>query len=220
MSAMSVMSVMSVRLILVRHGEAGGNRELRYLGSSDVPLTTLGEEQVKLLAEAVRVLDPMAIYASPLGRARQTAEGIAAATGLTTDLLDGLREMDFGAWEMLTHAEAMRRTPDLASIWAAGGTTSPPGGESLADVTKRIVSCANLLAARHDGQTVALVSHVGPIKALVCAALGLPPEGARRMWLDTASISLVEWGIDEAGHTTGTLRLFNATAHLHALPRR
>ncbi|HEX6123204.1 MAG TPA: histidine phosphatase family protein [Ktedonobacterales bacterium] len=211
------MASSATRLILVRHGEAEGNRELRYLGASDVPLTARGQAQAGLLAEAVRALGPAALYTSPLQRARQTASAIAAATHLEPQPLDALREMDFGAWERLSRAEVVARDPAVLAAWERGADWTPPDGESLTQVGARITACAELLAARHPSQTIALVSHVGPIKALVCAALDLPPTGARRMWLDTASVSLVEWRTDSP--SSGVLRLFNATSHLDALPR-
>lgn len=210
---------MSVRLVLVRHGEAGGNRELRYVGSSDVALTPRGEAQARLAAQAVRAFTPVALYTSPLSRARATAAVIGAETGLVPEPLDALREADFGAWELLTAAEARARDPASVAAWVADASVAPPGGESLDAVMLRVVACATALAARHHGETVALVSHVGPIKALVCAALELPAAGARRMWLDTASISLVEWRIGADGQGTGILRLYNATAHFAALRR-
>jgi ribonuclease H / adenosylcobalamin/alpha-ribazole phosphatase len=210
---------MSVRLVLVRHGEAGGNRELRYIGSSDVPLTSRGEAQARMLGEAVHAFAPVALYTSPLRRARETAAAIANGGNLVPQPLEALREADFGTWELLTAAEVRTRDPAALAAWETDAGVAPPGGESLADVTTRVVACANALAAEHEGATVALVSHVGPIKALVCATLGLPPEGARRMWLDTASVSLVEWRMATDGPSTGFLRLFNATTHLHALPR-
>src|SRR5437870_4488369 len=92
----------ATRFVLVRHGEARGNRELRYLGSSDVALTALGQEQARRLARALCGFPLTAIYTSPLTRARETAQAIAAATGLDVDVRSDLREGDFGAWERLT----------------------------------------------------------------------------------------------------------------------
>src|SRR5947208_2299650 len=202
------------RLVLVRHGEASGNRELRYLGSSDVALTALGREQARRLARALRRFPLVAIYTSPLVRARETAQAIAAETGLDVDVSADVREGDFGAWEQLTRAEVRARDAQHLAAWEAGADIAPPAGESLADIRLRVVACTEALAVRHAGETIALVSHVGPIKALVCAALELPPAGAMRMWLDPASISIVDWQRDEAGRAAGILRAFNAVAHL------
>lgn len=205
---------LSTRFILLRHGEAEGNRELRYLGVTDAPLTKLGHEQARKLAIAIRPFGVSAIYSSPLARARDTAQALADDCHLPVTPRDDLREMSFGAWEGRTRADVLADDPDLLAAWEASAEVAPPGGESLADVRARMVACANALADAHTGQTVALVSHVGPIKCLVCAALGIAPAGAQRMWLDPASICVVEWRRTGESGASGVLRVFNALGHL------
>lgn len=204
----------SSRFILVRHGEAQGNRELRYLGTTDAPLTPRGEDQARQLAQAVQPFRPVAIYSSPLRRARATAAEVSTLLNLEVVVSDDLREQDFGAWENLSHAEVQARDPERLAAWDASADVAPPDGESLADLRERIVACADRLAARHPHHTIVLTSHVGPIKALVCAALALPADGMRRMWLDPASICVVDWRLVPGAASIGTLRVFNAIAHL------
>ena len=206
------------RFVLVRHGEATGNRELRYLGATDAPLTERGHAQARQLADALRAYPLAAIYSSPLTRARETANVIAAPHGLAAHVEDDLREGHFGAWENLTRTEAREAYGAALAVWEAGTDVAPPGGESLEAVRTRAIACATRLAARHAGEMVALVSHVGPIKALVCAALGLPAAGALRMWLDPASVCVVDWRTGADGTAAGLLRVFNATAHLDPPP--
>ncbi|HKV85068.1 MAG TPA: histidine phosphatase family protein [Ktedonobacterales bacterium] len=203
----------ATRFVLLRHGEAEGNRELRYLGSTDAPLTPEGERQAEQLARGLAGYPLAALYTSPLLRARRTAAIIGAALALPPVIEPALREQDFGAWENRTRAEVHAEAADRLAAWERG-EAPPPDGESLAAVSERIVALANRLAALHAGEMVALASHVGPIKALVAAALGLAPGGAHRMWLDTASICVVEWRRDDDGRSSGMLRVFNATAHL------
>jgi ribonuclease H / adenosylcobalamin/alpha-ribazole phosphatase len=207
------------RFVLVRHGEAAGNRELRYLGATDAPLTERGREQARQLADALRAYPLAAISSSPLTRARETANAIAAPHGLDVLAEEDLREGHFGAWENRTRAEVRETHGAALAAWEAGTDVAPPGGESLEAVRARTLTSATRLAARHAGEMVALVSHVGPIKALVCAALGLPAAGALRMWLDPASICVVDWRAEVDGTATGLLRVFNATAHLDPPPR-
>lgn len=215
-----VRHVPAVRLVLARHGEAMGNRELRYLGRTDAPLTPRGEAQARLLAAAIARLPTLAaIYSSPLGRAQATAEAIGGALGLPIAIEQALREQDFGAWENLTRAEVLARYPEALAAWEAGTETAPEGGETPQALRERVVACANVLAMRHPGATLVLASHVGPIKALICAVLGLPPSGAFRMWLDPASYSVVDWRAGGgSGSSGGILRAFNAVAHLSDLP--
>ena len=208
-----------VRFVLVRHGEAAGNRELRYLGATNAPLTERGHAQARQLADALRAYPLAALYSSPLTRARETANAIAAPHGLVAQVEDDLREGHFGAWENLTRAQVRETDGAALAAWEAGTDVAPPGGESLEAVRARAAACATRLAAPHAGEMVALVSHVGPIKALVCAALGLPAAGALRMWLDPASVCVVDWRIGADETATGLLRVFNATAHLDPAPR-
>lgn len=97
------------------------------------------------------------------------------------------------------------------AAWESGAEVAPPQGEAPLDLRVRVVACADELAARHPGQSVVLASHVGPIKALICAALGLPPNGAFRLWLDPASFSVLDW---RPNGGNGILRVFNSIAHL------
>lgn len=201
------------RLVLVRHGEAGGNREMRYLGSSDVPLTERGRSQADQLARALVAFRLDAVYTSPLLRAAETADAIGREAGSAPRVEPDLRESAYGAWEGLTRAEALAREPELLRRWETDPDVDPPGGgESLRATQRRVVACVEGLVARHPGATLALVSHVGPVKSLVCHVLGIGPEGARRMWLDPASITVLDWPVTPG--QPSALRLYNAIAHL------
>ena len=200
-------------LVLLRHGEAEGNRELRYLGSTDAPLTSVGEKQARQLAAALAGYPLAALYSSPLKRALGTAKRVAEITGLPVTIEPALREQDYGAWENRTRAEVKSATPAALAAWERGDAP-PPEGETLEAVRERVVALAERLATAHAGQMAALVSHVGPIKALVTAALGLPPAAVYRMWLDTASICVVDWQPGGAEPSRNMLRVFNGSAHL------
>lgn len=200
---------MPVRLFLARHGETLGNREMRYLGSSDQPLSPDGVEQADRLAAALGPLALDAVYASPLRRAADTGERIAAARGLDLRTEERLREQLFGAWEGLTRAEVLAgEHGDHLLRWEADLSLAPPGGESLATVQERMIDLVEDLRQRHSGAWIALVSHVGPIKALLCAALGAPLSTARHMFLDPGTLTVLDWGEHPV------VRLFNAHGHL------
>jgi ribonuclease H / adenosylcobalamin/alpha-ribazole phosphatase len=201
------------RLALVRHGETSGNREMRYLGSTDQPLTDRGRTQADEVAWALTAYPLQAVYTSPLARAAATAEAIARMAKLEVRIEPGLRETDYGDWEGLTRAEALARDGERLRQWEADPDVAPlGGGESLRQTQHRVAACVDQLALAHPGLTLALVTHVGPVKGLVCRALGLGPEGARRMWLDPASITIVDWPASRGGQAI--LRLYNVTSHL------
>lgn len=197
-----------MRLLLVRHGEVPSNREFRYVGSSDEPLAEAGVRQAESLAAALASLPVSTVYTSPLRRAEETARRIAVARNVPLRLEERLREQSFGSWEGLTRAETLERDRDLLLRWEADLGSAPPGGESLVSVRERVLALVNDLARDHPREWVVLVSHVGPIKALLCDALGAPLSTARRMFLDPGTLSVVDWG------ERPVVRLFNAHAHL------
>jgi len=202
------MSVPSLRLLLVRHGEVLSNREFRYVGSRDEPLADSGVEQAERIAAALAALPVRAVYSSPLSRARETGRRIAAARVVPLRLEERLREQSFGEWEGLTRAEVLRRDEERLLCWEADLGTAPPGGESLASVQARALDLVGDLAREHRGEWIVLVSHVGPVKALLCAALGAPLATACRMFLDPGTLSVVDWGENPV------VRLFNAHGNL------
>jgi broad specificity phosphatase PhoE len=202
------MNAPTLRLLLARHGEVPSNRELRYVGSLDEPLAPSGIEQAEGLAAAFATLPVRAVYASPLLRAAETGRRIAALRSLPLTPEPRLREQSFGEWEGLTRGEVLARDGERLRRWEADLAASPPGGESLELVQRRMLALVDDLAARHAGEWIALVTHVGPIKALLCAALGAPLSTARRMFLDPGTLSVVDWG------ERPVVRLFNAHGHL------
>ncbi len=197
------------KIYLIRHGEASGNQELRYLGITDAPLTAHGRAQAMELGASFADIPIVAVYSSPLQRAADTATAIAEPHGLTVNTIQNLREMDFGTWEDHTRSAVRAQDPTALAQWELGDPdATPPGGESAAAVMARVVPVLRDLAHTHRHQAIAVITHVTPIKLAICAALNLPPRSVRGMWLDTAAISLLEWEIMDQPLTPST-----ATAH-------
>ncbi len=200
------------RLLLVRHGQTELSIERRYSGRDDVPLTALGEQQAKAVAGRIAgLVEPgTAVVSSPLGRARQTADAIAEATGSTVEVADGLVETDFGSWERLTFAQASTRDPQLHGRWLADPSVPAPDGESFDAVHRRVRRVRDELVARVGAGTVVVVSHVTPIKSLLRMGLDAGPSLLYRLHLDLASLSVVEFYPDG----NASVRLVNDTSHL------
>ncbi|MEV6166095.1 bifunctional RNase H/acid phosphatase [Streptomyces sp. NPDC052052] len=200
--------------VLLRHGETALTPEKRFSGSggSDPALSATGRHQAERIAHALAARGTIEeIVSSPLRRCRETAAAVAARLGLDVRIEDGLRETDFGAWEGLTFAEVRERYgPDL-DTWLASAKAAPTGGgESFAEVARRVAATRDRLTSRYAGRTVLLVTHVTPIKTLVRLALGAPPEAMFRMELSAASVSAVAYYADG----NASLRLLNDTSHL------
>jgi broad specificity phosphatase PhoE len=201
----------ALRLFLVRHGETADNIEMRYLGRRDEPLTERGIHQAEKTGDALASFPIRTIYTSPLKRTTDTAarirEACRAALHADTRLIEG----SFGRWEGWSRDEVMRsggNDAELLARWERDASAAPPGGESLEAIQVRVMSLVGELLENEIQFPVVLVSHVGPIKALLASALDVPLEATRRLFLDPCSISVVDWG------ERPLLRLFNSHAHL------
>ena len=153
---------------------------------------------------------PAAVVSSPLQRAVDTAAIAAAELGLTAVIDDDLRETDFGDWDGFTLAEIQQRWPAAAAAWRRDPEQAPPGGESFADTAHRVNRACDRLLRDHGGQTVLVVSHVTPIKILLCRALGVPLGTLYRLYLGSACISEIQWH----GCGFAAVHRVNDTSHL------
>jgi broad specificity phosphatase PhoE len=166
-------------ILLARHGETDWNRESRFQGHADPPLNELGRKQASELAETLANQDLAAVYTSPLRRARETAEVIAAGHGLTAVPVEGLREVDVGSWQALTRDEVEQRFPEQFRRWLDYGQ-GWDDGETYDEMGKRAIAALVELGARHDGERIVAVTHGGPIRAALAKAAGISHEEARR----------------------------------------
>jgi len=196
----------------VRHGETEWVRERRFAGSRDIPLTETGRDQCAAVARALAGTAVAAVYASPLERARASAEVIAKPHGLAVRIVPAFSEMSFGSWEGLTRDEVLARYPEAWDRWrSAPHLLELAGGETVPAVAARVTAGIEALQAAHDSQTIVLVSHGVVARVIVLGALGL---GLDRLWtLDAAPA-----GITEIEYEPGwaTVHRMNTVAHLEA----
>ncbi len=165
------------RLFLARHGETSWNLERRWQGHTDIGLSDRGRAQAAELAARVRRLGVGHIRSSDLSRARETAEIVAAALGLSPVVIDPrLRERSFGVFEGLTAEECAHRYPEAWTRYQADRSHMPPGGEAQDAVVARLRLAVQeaLSAPLADGQAVLLVGHGGSTRALLSSAFGRP----------------------------------------------
>lgn len=203
--------------LLLRHGQTELSTERRFAGRADIPLTAEGLRQAGLVARRLADAGNVdVIVTSPLQRARRTAEAVAEVTGAPLVVDEDLAEADFGAWEGLTFAEAGRQWPDELAAWMGSPDAMPPDGESFAMVALRVLAGLDRILDNHRHKTAVVVSHVTPIKTLVCRALLAPPEAMFRMNLDVASLSRV----DCFDNGSAVVRSLNDTGHLRQQRRR
>ena len=153
-------------ILLARHGETTENRERRFQGQKDVPLNDHGREQARALADrAAREERPIvALYTSPLQRARETAEIVGERIGLAPHADDRLKEVDVGDWQDRLKPDVEREDPEgWAAFRAAGDDFRFPGGESFAEQQERVI--AALVDITQRGELPALVvCHRGVVR--------------------------------------------------------
>jgi alpha-ribazole phosphatase len=201
-----------MRLILVRHGATDWNATRRFQGQTDVSLNLIGRRQAAAVARALRRDAVQAIIASDLLRTQETARVIAASLQLTVCSDPRWREMAFGDWEGLTYDVLQHRHPKRLAAWHDDPLQiAPPNGETLTHVANRVRAAWHDLRATYADQTAVLVAHGGPLRILICLALGLPPEAYWQFAVDPASLS--ELSVYGRG---ATLMRLNDTAHIGA----
>ena len=213
---------MTTELLVVRHGQTEFNRRGLYQGHADSALTDAGSAQARLLAPRLRSLGcSPTIYCSDLGRARRTAE-LLAAPGSRIREDAGLRERCWGVFEGLSRAEITERYPDArTSSREANPDYTPPGGETLGELNERIVTALDRIASSHAGERVIVVTHGGVVTAFARYVLGVSQDAPRRFGIGNASLSLF-YRHDERGWMA---RFLGDVAHLenrrdHASGRR
>jgi len=197
--------------VLLRHGDTQLSPEHRFCGRFDLPLSANGARQAKAAAGRLASGAPIdAVVSSPLLRAVATAAIAAGELGLTAVIDDDLSETSFGDWEGFTLEEVQQRWPVAAAAWRRDPEQAPPGGESFADTSRRVDRACERLLRDYGGQTVLVVSHVTPIKIMLCRALGAPLSALYRLYLGSACISEIQWH----GPGFASVHRVNDTSHL------
>jgi broad specificity phosphatase PhoE len=197
-------------LLLVRHGRTAANASRQLLGRRDVPLDELGMRQAEALGQVPELRGAARVVTSPLARTRATAAGLGPP--VTVD--PRWTEVDYGMYDGM----GVEAVPELFGEWERDLEYVPEGGESLAQVGRRVRDACRDLWPEAAEQDVVVVTHVSPIKAAVAWALGVGDETSWRMFVDVASLTRVGAGRRDDRPGSGTeglpvpsLRTFNET---------
>lgn len=163
------------RLIITRHGQSIANAEYKFAGHSDFDLSELGHKQAELAAEYIaKNFKIDVIYSSDLKRAFNTAVPTAKKLGLEIIPYTPLREIFAGEWEGRTTSDLAIEYEKDFGIWKNDYANSRcTGGESTAEVYRRVTATVKELAKKHDGQTVMLSTHATVVRALQAYSMGL-----------------------------------------------
>ena len=196
-------------LYLARHGQSVSNAVRRFQGHQDVPLSELGRRQASALSAGLRGRPVAHVYASPLDRARSTAELVVAEHGVPLTLVEDLRELSLGDWEGRTVEEIQALPGDPYACWVrdpVGGC--PPNGEPLERVQARVVRAIEAIVAAHpNGDDVLVVCHGGVISAYLAHCFGLPLSSIWRVSVSNCSLSAVApprvLSVNDVSHLAG-----------------
>jgi len=180
------------RIWLIRHGEPVAEAQGRCYGSLDFGLSGRGQSQMAAVAQYLATEPLAAICASPLSRAMESAQIVAARQSCPVECVTDLRELDFGNFEGLSYDEIAALHPDLYRQWMNTPTEIRfPNGESFAEMRARVLSAFDAIRREREGQTVAIVSHGGVNRILIAWALQIPDSCIFRLAQDYAAINLI-----------------------------
>ena len=184
-------------ILLARHGETDWNREGRFQGWADPPLNATGRAQAVDLSVQLMAEELAAVYSSPLRRAYETAEVVAASRGLEPVTVDALREVDVGSWSGLSRAEIEQRFPEQYARWLDYGR-GWEDGETYEQMVDRVVEALQELAEGRDGERILAVTHGGPMRAASAFADRVSYAEARRRSPVVGNTAVLEFAV-EAG---------------------
>ncbi len=209
-------------VILIRHGRTHLTESKRISGSGgeNPGLSDLGRSDAHKAAKAVAEignsgpwahLQPIsAIVSSPIQRTLDTAHILANELGLGVEVNQDIAEISFGDWDGHTNAEVMNKWGEEFAAWQGSWDVSPPNGESLAAFDERVQNGRRAILRENAGRTVAVVSHVMPIRGFIRAGMDAGISGYWRPQISPCSITIIRFWGDQAAEVIA----MNATSHL------
>jgi probable phosphoglycerate mutase len=191
-------------------GRGGENPKLSDLGRADAKAAATAAAQIGRSGAWAHLNPISAIVASPIQRTVDTANIIANELGLSVSLNENIAEISFGDWDGFTNDEVKEKWPNEFKSWQGAWEVAPPNGESLAEFDARLIQGLYQIVSENSGKTVAVVSHVMPIRGMVRRAI---EGGISAYWapqISPCSISILRfWGNQAAEVIT-----LNSTTHL------
>jgi phosphoserine phosphatase len=202
------------KIILTRHGHVEGIKPERFRGREPLQLTARGVAEAAALAQRVAARwRPSQIYTSPMSRCIATAAAIAQATGTPSKTCEDLNDIDYGAWQFKTFAQAKAQDAALFAAWFANPPLVRfPNGESLQDLAARTANALRMVLARHPNETIVLVGHDSVNRALLLELLELPLSAYWRLAQEPCCINEIDVNEDAV-----RVRSINETQHLDAV---
>lgn len=203
----------STVVLLIRHGQTPTTGQVLPGQAPSLHLSDKGEEQAREVAQRLAEVPISAIYSSPMERAQETAAPTVSVHGLELKVEPGLIECDFGEWTGRKLSE-LNTLEEWKAVQKTPSTFRFPGGESFVEMQDRMVAAISKIAQQHPGEIVAAFSHADTIKAAVAHFVGTPLDSFQRIFIDTASISAVEFTGKSSGVSSHMLLTNSRTGSL------
>lgn len=184
----------SLRLVLIRHGEPEREAQGRCYGRLDIGLSDAGRKQIQDKLKLILNFKAVALYASPLKRAMESAAIAGASLGLQPTVAPDLQEINFGCFEGLTYSEIEKLYPEEFRVWMERPAEIKfPQGENFAEVKARVLRFKEFLLQTHAGEAVVLVSHGGANRIILAEALGVRDHMIFRIDQAYAAINIIDY---------------------------
>ena len=189
----SIQTGMKQTLLFIRHGQTTWNEQQKLPGQlPGIPLTEKGRRQAAELAEALKEVPISAIISSPLERAHETAKYLAQGRDLEIQLDPGLMDTDVGRWAGQNYNELSKNDAEWKA-YVHDPTVAPEGIETFPEVQRRALAAIEYWRSQEStGPYPAFVAHADVVKLLIAHYTGLPVERASSIFIDNASVSLLE----------------------------
>ena len=182
------------RLYLIRHGEILNAADGAYTGITDVDLTEVGISQMKAVSKRLARESLAAVYCSDLVRSCKGAKIVAGPHHLNPVSCSSLREVNFGKWEGLTFRGIEKKYPGaLAERGRNIAAYRVPGGESLADLSRRVWDALDEILSAHQGKTIACVLHGGVNRVILARAMNLDLKHFYAIDQDCGCLNIIEF---------------------------
>lgn len=199
-----------MKLYLVRHGETDWNKEMRYQGQTNVPLSRVGIIQSELIAERLKAIKFSAIYSSDLIRTFKTAKIIAKYGNYKIKRSKLIREINYGVFEGMLLKDVKEKYSDLLKRWWENPLNAEiPSGEPVKNFIERVEKFIKNTILSYKRGNILVVSHGGPIRIMIIKLLNLHSQTFRNFRQDNAALNIIEFNGGNA-----TLTLMNDTCHL------
>jgi alpha-ribazole phosphatase len=183
----------ATRVFFVRHGDTIDEETKKvYKGAIDIPLSDRGRQRIARASEFLSRFKLDFIYTSALSRCIESGKIIAEKQDAPVEIASALNELGFGLWEGLSFEEIREKYPNELDLWLQDlENHTPPEGEPMRNAQRRGVAKFNEIAERHGGQNVAIVSHAGILRLIICSILDLKLQGMFRIGQDYGCIDMV-----------------------------